>query len=53
MLKTVISVNRGDRYPRDVSYPMIDLALDGLIAVTDLAALDPAEFPDKKLPATA
>jgi hypothetical protein len=52
MLKTVISINRGDQYPRDVSYPMIDLALDGLIAVTDLAALDPAEFPDKKLPAT-
>jgi hypothetical protein len=49
MLKTRISVNRGDRYPRDVLYPVIDLAVDGLIAVTDLGALDPMEFPGKQL----
>jgi Trypsin-like peptidase domain len=49
MLKTAISVNRGDRYPRDVSYPMIDLAVDGLLAVSDLSALDPQEFPGKRL----
>jgi hypothetical protein len=44
MLRTVISANRGGAYPRDVDYPIIDLAMDGLIAVTDLDALDPAEF---------
>jgi Trypsin-like peptidase domain len=49
MLKTEISVNRGDRYPRDVSYPMIDLAVDGLLALTDLSSLDPTEFPGKRL----
>jgi len=51
MLKTVISVNRGDRYPRDVEYPMIDLAIDGLIAVVDLHELDPTNFPGKQLTA--
>lgn len=50
MLKTVISVNRGGRYPPGSSYPVIDLALDGLLAVTDLGDVDPAEFPDKQLP---
>jgi Trypsin-like peptidase domain len=50
MLKTSISVNRGDKYPRDVSYPVVDLALDGLISVKDLSALDPLEFPLKNLP---
>jgi len=49
MLKTVISADRGDRYPRGVSYPAIDLAIEGLIRVTDLDQLDPAEFPDKQL----
>jgi S1-C subfamily serine protease len=49
MLKTEISVNRGDRYPRDVSYPMIDLAIDGLIPVVDLHELDPTHFPGKRL----
>ncbi len=50
MLKTVISVDRGDRYPRGVSYPVIDLAIDGLIAVNDLHELDPTHFPNKQLP---
>jgi hypothetical protein len=49
MLKTVISADRGDRYPRGVSYPVIDLAIDGLIAVNDLHALDPKDFPGKEL----
>jgi Trypsin-like peptidase domain len=49
MLKTVISADRGDRYLRSVSYPVIDLAIDGLIAVTDLHELDPIHFPDKQL----
>jgi Trypsin-like peptidase domain len=53
MLKTKISVNRGDRYPRDVSYPVIDLAIDGLIPIVDLALVDPAEFPDKQIPGLA
>jgi hypothetical protein len=51
MLKTTISASRGDKYPRDVSYPVIDLALDGLINVTDVMSLDPAEFPGKLPPA--
>jgi hypothetical protein len=49
MLKTVISVDRGERYPRGVSYPAIDLAIDGLMAVTDLHELDPIQFPEKRL----
>jgi len=49
MLKTIISVDRGDRYPRGVSYPLIDLAIDGLLFVNDLHDLDPAQFPDKRL----
>ena len=49
MLNTLISANRGDGYPKDVSYPVIDLAIDGLICVTDLHNLDPAHFPDKQL----
>ncbi len=49
MLKTVISVDRGDRYPRGVSYPMIDLVIDGLLRVNDFHELDPAQFPDKQL----
>jgi hypothetical protein len=51
MLKTVIWVNGGDRYPRDVSYPMIDLAIDRLIDVVDLHELDPTHFPGKQLTA--
>lgn len=50
MLKTVISADRGDRFPRGVQYPMIDLALDGQIHTVGLSELDPREFPDKTLP---
>jgi hypothetical protein len=51
MLKTVISANRdGDRYPKGVSYPVIDLAIDGVIGVEDLYQLDPTHFPDKQIP---
>jgi hypothetical protein len=49
MLKTEISIDRGDRYPRAVSYPVIDLAIDRLIGVKDLHELDPKEFPGKRL----
>jgi hypothetical protein len=49
MLKTVISANRSGNYVQDVFYPVIDLAVDRLIAVTDLHQLDPKEFPDKRL----
>ena len=45
MLKTVISANRGGGYPSGVSYPIIDLAIDGLLEVVDLHELDPALFP--------
>lgn len=50
MLRTVISADRGDRYPRSINYPMIDLAIDGLIAVKDLSELDRRTFPGKSLP---
>ena len=40
MFTTVISANRGDRYPRNVNYPLIDLARDGLISVVDLEQLN-------------
>jgi hypothetical protein len=49
MLKTMISADRGSRYPKGVSYPVIDLAIDRLIAVNDLDQLDPKEFPGKPL----
>ena len=32
MMGTVIQANRGSQYPRDVSYPMIDLAKDKIIS---------------------
>jgi hypothetical protein len=48
MLKTLIDADRGDGYPRGVSYPVVDLAIDGLIAVSDLHELDPAHFPGKQ-----
>lgn len=49
MLRTVISADRGDRYPRGIKYPVIDLALDGIIAVVGLEQLDPTNFPDRVL----
>lgn len=49
MLKTAITANRAGNFPKGVSYPVIDLAIDRLIAVTDLHELDPKEFPGKQL----
>jgi hypothetical protein len=49
MLTTVISIDRGDAYPRGVEYQMIDLALDKIITVDGLEQLDPAFFPGKSL----
>jgi trypsin-like peptidase len=50
MLRTLISADRGAKYPRGVTYPTIDLALDGIITVVDLNSLDPKHFPDRTLP---
>jgi hypothetical protein len=50
ILTTVISVDRGESYPRGVEYPMIDLALDKLINVVGLEQLDPVLFPGRALP---
>jgi len=50
MLRTVISANRAGSYPRDTQYPVIDLALDGLMHVEDLNKLDPKLFPGRTLP---
>jgi hypothetical protein len=49
-LRTLISADRDGHYPKGVTYPMIDLALHGLIGVTDLALLDPRYFPGRVLP---
>lgn len=35
-----ISANRGDKYPRDVMYPVIDLVRGGLVRVVDLEELE-------------
>jgi hypothetical protein len=51
MLTTEISADRGNKYPRGVTYPMIDLAIDGLIAVNDLHDLETRHFPGKNLTA--
>jgi hypothetical protein len=40
MFTTVISANRGECYPKDVKYPMIDLARDGLVSVVDVEHLN-------------
>jgi len=50
MLATVISANRGDRYPKDVTYPMIDLARDGLISAVDLEQLNFPPFNAPNIP---
>lgn len=49
-LTTMISVDRGDKYPRGVQYPAIDLALDNIINVTHLEDLDAGNFPGRTLP---
>jgi hypothetical protein len=45
MLKTAISADRGKRYPRGASYPLIELAKDGLMSVNDLNEIDPVLLP--------
>ena len=50
MLTTQISIDRGDAHPRGVEYPVIDLALDGLIHAIGLEELDPVLFPGRTLP---
>jgi len=49
MLRKLISAGRDGHYPKGVTYPMIDLALDGLIEVADLPLLDPRYFPGRVL----
>lgn len=50
MLRTLISANRRGNYPRDIDYPMIDLALGGQIFAEGLENLDPLQFPERNLP---
>ncbi|MGH9747358.1 MAG: S1 family peptidase [Candidatus Acidiferrales bacterium] len=50
MLATRISADRGGKYPRGVSYPVIDLAIDGLIHVVGLEDLDSKYFPGRVPP---
>jgi hypothetical protein len=39
MLTTVISANRAGCYPKNVNYPMVELARNGLISVVDIEQL--------------
>jgi len=49
-LAIVISADRGNSYPRGVQYPIIDLALDKIITVSQLENLDQQYFPGRALP---
>jgi len=44
MPQTIISADRSGNYPRGVSYPLIDLALDRIISVVDLSSLNRKGF---------
>jgi len=44
MLQTEISADRGDAYPRGVTYPMIDLVTDKILPALGLEELDPKLF---------
>jgi Trypsin-like peptidase domain len=50
MLRIVISGGRPDPYPKNATYPVIDLALNGLVHVIGLEDVDPAQFPGRRLP---
>jgi hypothetical protein len=50
MLRMLISADRSGPYPKNTTYPVIDLALAGLLHVIDLGQLDPTQFPDRRLP---
>jgi hypothetical protein len=50
MLLTKISADRGDAYPRGVTYPVIDLVRDKILHAVGLDELDPNLFPDHALP---
>jgi hypothetical protein len=49
-LTIVISADRGNSYPRGVQYPIIDLALDKIIIVSQLENLNPQYFSGRTLP---
>ena len=49
MLRLKISANRAGPYPKDVTYPLIDLAIDGLMRVVDMDSLDAAQFAGRQL----
>jgi hypothetical protein len=49
MLTTLISIDRGARYPRGIEYPVIDLLLAGFIHATGVEDLDPTKFPGRSL----
>ena len=47
ILKTKISADRGDAYPRGVTYPVIDLVRDKFLHTVGLEELDPNLFPGR------
>lgn len=50
MLQTEISADRGDAYPRGVTYPLIDLVRDNILHAVGLEELDPNLFPGHASP---
>jgi hypothetical protein len=50
ILQTEISADRGDAYPRGVTYPVIDLVRDRILHAVGLNELDPNLFPDHASP---
>jgi len=50
MLQTNISADRGDAYPRGVTYPVIDLVRDKILHAVGLDELDPSLFPNHTSP---
>jgi hypothetical protein len=50
MLRILISAQRAGQPASNSLYPAIDLALEGILAVSDLSSLDPSWFPGRRLP---
>jgi hypothetical protein len=47
---TILSVNRGPTYPKDVLYPMWELARDGLVGAANWERVQIDVLPDQNAP---
>jgi hypothetical protein len=52
ILTTLISADRGNSYARGIEYPVIDLALAGIVHAFGLDKLNPIHFPGRVLPSS-